>query len=443
LSSTDPARAARAVPTVSIPATRYELTCGATLLVHRRPGAPVAAIDAHVRGGPSLDPEGLEGLAYLTGALADQGTRRHDEERLAELLEPHGGDLQGESTGISGSIVAGEWETLGDLVCELLTEPTYPAAAVRRQRERMLRRLANEEADPRRRGSLAFRRMIYGDHWLGRPAYGSSASVAAVEPRHLRAHHRKNWVASRAVIGFCGDAEPEEVRRFFERRLARWRRGAPLEPRTPRFPSPRAALKVVPARRKQVHVFLGHLGIRRSDPDYARLVVMDHVLGQGPGFTDRISRRLRDELGLAYSVSAGISASAGISPGTFTAYIGTSPEHVVTAVEHFLAELRRIRDELVSEEELRMAKDYLSGSFSMGFERATRRASYLVTTEVHGLPEDSLERLPREFEAVTAEELREAARAYLFPDRCCVTAAGPVDAAALRRALGAAGGRRR
>jgi predicted Zn-dependent peptidase len=134
LSSTDPARAARAVPTVSIPATRYELTCGATLLVHRRPGAPVAAIDAHVRGGPSLDPEGLEGLAYLTGALADQGTRRHDEERLAELLEPHGGDLQGESTGISGSIVAGEWETLGDLVCELLTEPTYPAAAVRRQR---------------------------------------------------------------------------------------------------------------------------------------------------------------------------------------------------------------------------------------------------------------------------------------------------------------------
>lgn len=429
------------IPTVSIPATRYELSCGATLLVHRRPGAPVAAVDAHVRGGPSLDPAGLEGLAWLTGSLADQGTSRRDEERIAELLEPHGGDLQGESTGISGSIVAGAWEVLSGLVCELLTEPVYPAAQVRRQRERLLRRLSNEEADPRRRGALAFRRLVYGDHWLGRPAYGSTASVAAIEPRHLRAHHRKHWVASRGVIGFCGDVEPEEVRRFFERRLSRWRRGAPLPPRDTRFPEPRAALEVVPARRKQVHVFLGHLGIRRSDPDYARLVVLDHVLGQGPGFTDRISRRLRDELGLAYSVSAGISGSAGISPGTFTAYIGTSPEHVVTAVEHFLAELRRIRDELVPEDELRMAKDYLSGSFSLGFERASRRASYLVTTEVQGLPADTLERLPREFEAVTAEEVREAARAHLFPDRCCVSAAGPVDAALLRRTLGL--GRRR
>lgn len=442
MNPTELARSARSVPTLSIASTRFELSCGATLLVHHRPGAPVAAIDAHIRGGPSLDAAGLEGVAYLTGALADQGTRRHDEERIAELLEPHGGDLQGESTGIAGSIVSGAWQVLGGLVCELLTEPAYPAAQVRRQKTRLLRRLANEEADPRRQGSLAFRRLIYGDHWLGRPTYGTTDSLERIEARHLRTHHRKHWVASRGVIGFCGDVEPEEVRRFFERRLARWKRGEPLPVRSASFPEPRPALEVLPARRKQVHVFLGHLGIRRNDPDYARLVVMDHVLGQGPGFTDRISRRLRDELGLAYSVSAGISASAGLSPGTFTAYIGTSAEHVVTAVEHFLAELHRIREELVPEDELRMAKDYLSGSFSLGFERATRRASHLVTAEVQGLPGDILERLPREFEAVTAEELREAARAHLFPERCSVSAAGPVEAAALRRALGLGSGAR-
>lgn len=424
------------MPTISIPYERFELSCGATLLVHRIEGAPVAAVDAHIRGGPSLDREGFEGTAWLTGGLADQGTKRRDEEEIAGLLEPYGGEIQGESTGLGGSIVGSAWKVLSGLLCEMLTEPTFPLAKVRRQKERLLRRLQNEEADPRRQGSLAFRRMIYGDHWLGRPSYGSLQSVQAIEARHLRAHHKKHWVGSRGVIGFCGDVEPKEVYAFFERRLASWKRGVLLPRRDSTFPAPRPGLQVQRADRKQVHVYLGHLGIRRSDPDYATLVVLDHVLGQGPGFTDRISRRLRDELGLAYSVSAGITGSAGLSPGTFTAYIGTSPEHVTTAVDHFLVELRRIRDEPVPEEELRMAKDYLTGSFSMGFERAARRAGFLVTSEVHQLPPDTLQRLPLEFEAVTSEDIQRVAREHLFPDRCCVSAAGPVNAVELRRTLG-------
>jgi len=428
-------RTREALPTLSIPSERFELRCGATLLVSARAGMPVTAMEAHVRGGPSLDPVGLEGLASLTGGLADQGTRRRDEAAIASALEPAGGEVHGDSTGLSGSIVSSEWKLLLGLVAEMLLEPTFPAAQVRLQRERLLQRLRNEAADPRQRGVQAFRRMVYGDHWLGRPAYGSLESVARIEPRHLRAHHRKHWTAARGVLAVCGDVDPAEVRAFLDRRLARWKTGAPLPKRPVEFPAPRRAVEVVRADRKQVHVYLGHLGIRRADPDFATLVVLDHVLGQGPGFTDRVSRRLRDELGLAYSVSAGMTASAGLSPGTFTAYIGTSPEHVETAVRHFLHELWRLQDELVPEEELRLAQDYLIGSFPLGFERASRRAGHLVAAEVHGHPPDHLERLPRLFAAVTPEELRRAAREHLFPDRCCLSAAGPVSSRGLERIL--------
>lgn len=427
------------VPTQSIPCERFDLRCGATLLVSSRAGMPITSVEAHVRGGPSLDPEGLEGLAFLTGGLADQGTKTHDEAEIASILEPAGGGLHGDSTGLSGSIVSSEWKTLLGLTAEMLMEPTFPVAEVRRQKERILQRLENEAADPRQQGVLNFRRMIYGDHWMGRPAYGSIESVQRIEARDLRSHHRKHWVAARGVIAVCGDVDPEAVRRFLDRRLAGWKRGQAMKKRAASFPSPKAMAKVTKADRRQVHVYLGHLGIRRNDPDYSTLVVLDHVLGQGPGFTDRISRRLRDELGLAYTVSAGISASAGLSPGTFTAYIGTSPEHVTTAVEHFLFELRRIQDELVPEEELRVAKDYLIGSFSMGFERASRRASYLISAEVHGHPSDHLERLPREFDAVTPESLQQAARRHFFPDRCSISAAGPVRVAELKRALARSG----
>jgi hypothetical protein len=96
--------------------------------------------------------------------------------------------------------------------------------------------------------------------------------------------------------------------------------------------------------REQVHIYMGHIGVRRTDPDYYALAVMDHVLGTGPGFTSRCSKKLRDELGLCYSVSAGITASASEEPGMFTAYIGTSPEHRQRAIDGFMAEIERILD---------------------------------------------------------------------------------------------------
>jgi zinc protease len=165
-------------------------------------------------------------------------------------------------------------------------------------------------------------------------------------------------------------------------------------------------------------------------------VVMDHVLGTGPGFTNRISRVLRDEQGLAYSVNASIHSTAGILPGMFTAYIGTSPKNVKTAAHSFLREMRRIQDEAVPKDELDLAKSYLIGSFPLGFERAARRVSYLVSAEVHRFPADNLERLLRAFASVTSEDVQRAAKKHLFPERCAFAAAGPIAKADLAKAAG-------
>ncbi|MEM8711000.1 MAG: insulinase family protein, partial [Planctomycetota bacterium] len=128
---------------------------------------------------------------------------------------------------------------------------------------------------------------------------------------------------------------------------------------------------------------------------------------------------------LAYTVHADIHGSAGLLPGMFRAYIGTSPENVQTAVDGFLTEMKTIRDEAVPVEELGVAKSYLVGSFSMGFERASRRASYLVSAELHGFPDDHLERLPAEFAAITPEDVQRAAREHLLPDACSIALSGP------------------
>ncbi|MBK8177419.1 MAG: insulinase family protein [Planctomycetes bacterium] len=421
---------------LDVPVLRYRLRCGATLLVSPRAGAPVTAVQVHVRGTEALDPRGIEGTAYLTGALLDQGTRQKDDEAIALLLETAGGSIVGGSSGVSANIAGRDTDLLLELLAELLVEPIFPKAQFERQRQRVLDRMEVELDDPRVQGEQLFRKLVYGGHWLGRPATGTIRSLGAVTRGDLARFHRDAWVAARAVIAVCGDVEPAHVHRLLDRRLARWRTGQDLVTTAPRFPERGPRVATFPAERAQVHVHLGHLGIRRSDPDYATLVVLDHVLGTGPGFTNRISKRLRDELGLAYTVNASIHASAGILPGTFAAYIGTSPQHVATAIAGFREEIRRVQQELVGEEELRVAKDYLVGSFVLSFQRAIRRANYLVSAERHQLPADNLERLPRAFAAVTAEELRRAAQTHLHPESCCIVAAGPITQTELARAAG-------
>jgi len=163
--------------------------------------------------------------------------------------------------------------------------------------------------------------------------------------------------------------------------------------------------------------------------------VMDHVLGTGPGFTNRVAMRLRDQLGLAYSVHANIHGTAGVYPGTFTAYIGTSPANVHTAIEGFLREIRRIQDEPVGRDELRTAKDYVVGSFALSFQRAARRAGYMISAERYKLPPDNLVSLPLLFAAVTPDDVQRVARKHLHPDACCVAAAGPIRKGDLKSAL--------
>ncbi len=413
-------------PRIEVARERFTLGCGATLLVHRRPGAPVTAVRVHVRGGPSLDPDGKDGVAYLTGSLADQGTPSRSDEDIAALLEPEGGAVGGDALGLSGAVAGAAWRVLFDVLGELVADASYPDARIERQFDRIKTRLAAEAEDPRAQGGIRFKPLIYGDkHFLGRYAYGTLESLGRISAEDLRTHRAEQWCGARLIIAVAGDVEPEEVRAHAEQAFKDVPVGTPHEWLKSTFPPIEPRRASFERDRQQVHVHLGHLGIERAHPDYVALVVMDHVLGTGTGFTNRITRKLRDEMGLAYTVHADIHGTAGLNPGMFHAYIGTSPEHVGTAIDGFLSEMRLIRDERVPDEELAVAKSYLVGSFAMGFERAARRASYLVSAEVHGFPDDHLERLPAAFAAITSEEVQRAAQAHLHPDACSISVAGP------------------
>ncbi len=184
---------------------------------------------------------------------------------------------------------------------------------------------------------------------------------------------------------------------------------------------------------EQVHVLIGHLGITRHDPDYDALVVLDHILGSGPGFTDRLSRVLRDEMGLAYSVSGGIADSADLVPGTFRIYVGTGPGEVDRAVAAALEQLGAMHRGAFSDAEVEEARRYLAGSWVFDYQTVGQRAERLLELERWALPLDEPLKWPERIARVTPSQVRRAAARHLDPSSLIRVEYGPVRRRGRRR----------
>ena len=168
------------------------------------------------------------------------------------------------------------------------------------------------------------------------------------------------------------------------------------------------------------------IGIRRDNPDYYPLLVMDNILGTSPGFTDRFSNTLRDKMGLAYSTYANITGGSGVYQGSFLGYIGTRPENVELALKTMYKLIDEIRTEPVSDDELSSAKDYLKGSFVFDLETTGQLASLLINIERYNLGADYLVKYVDAISAVTKADVTRVAKKYLVPEQMVEVLAGPV-----------------
>jgi zinc protease len=401
------------------------LDSGLTLLAVRNPGVATYACVVSLDVRPGDEQVDDSGLANLTGECLDEGCGGSDALEFSAAVESIGGAVEGNQRGGSIYCPAQYQKQAIELLREMVLEPSFPGREVRRVQGEILTEIAADEDDPRAVAGRRFREVVYGDHPLGRQPQGSRKSLQRLRPKDLREFHAGYF---RPAGGYVAAAGPDEPVRMLDRLRKAFRvfdGKAPKHPKMPTVSLPKASRDLhVPMAREQVHVFLGHVGIRRIDPDYYVLSVMDHVLGTGPGFTSRVARKLRDEQGLCYAVSAGITPSAGEEPGMFTAYIGTSPEHRQRAIDGFLAEIERIRREPPTVQEIADVQAYLTGSFVFGFERNGNLAAYAIRARRFQLGFDFLHRYPQIVRAITPEQVQQAAEKYLHPDRLACVSAG-------------------
>lgn len=416
---------------VRLPHRRLVLGNGVVVVLAPQEHSSKLFLLASVDTGARCESVAKAGLAQLAVRILEEGSERYVGPELARAIEAVGGTLEADGDGLAAEVNAEDWALAIDVLGDALLRPSCDEDAFERQRDLQLGEIQAELDEPRTQALLRFRHMVYGDaHPFGRPVQGTEASVEALELEDVREFHARWFAPTRTVVVVSGRIlDPAGLEAQLERAFGAWSNHSALA--LPEYP-PLALgvsrrVEIQREERAQVNLYLGHLGVRRSDARFPALMLLDHVLGTGSGFTDRLSKRLRDDWGLAYSVYATISSSAGREPGTFLAYIGTSADRVQRAIDGMLEEIERIRMEAPAPAELELAKRYLLGSWPFRFERNAQRARWLLAAERLGLPDDEVERFPDRLRAVGAEEVLESARQCLHPEALQVALVGPID----------------
>lgn len=410
-------------------AQRVVLDNGLTLLLLENHRLPAVVVDTLVDRIRELEPENKAGVAALTGRLLEEGTGKHTGPEIAELIEDAGGDLDLGATGGTVRVLSPDLSLGLGLLVECLTQPIFPKEAFEREKEDLLASLENEEQQPETRAELMFHELVYGKHPYGRSSFGRRESLQALTPADCADFHRRLFVPNNVTIAIVGDFDSKVVAAELKRLTAGWK-SRPLPaaklPEIPKIPKFTQRILSMPEA-AQLHFYLGHLGIRRDNPDFFKLLVMDYILGTGPGFTDRLSARLRDRQGLAYTVRAEITSGARQEPGVFSCYIGTPPENFALVKRIFLEELDRIRHEKPKPAEVEDVKKYLLGVLPFQLISNERIAGLLIDTERYKLGLGYLDDYRKAIAAVTPEDVLAVAQKYIDPERMVLVAAGALD----------------
>ena len=396
---------------------REALPNGIVLLVAERPAIPIVVVRTFAHAGAVLDPPDRAGLANLTGALLTRGTAKHSGPELDSAIEFVGGSLSAGAArdGLTASLSVLKKDVgLGlDLLAEVLLTPTFPDDELKRKAAQIQAAIKRSEEDPGTVAGRALAKLVFPSHPYGVPVEGTVESVGKLMRDDVVRFHRGYVRPDTTIIAVVGAVTVDEARREIVARFGGWK--APAEPPptvSSVTPGATPQTQVIEKELTQATILLGRQAIRQTDPDYFPLTVGSYVLGGGSA--SRLYSRVREEGGLAYAVYS--YANPARYGASFIVSAQTRTAEVPKVIEIMREELARMTREPVTERELKLAKDYLIGSFPLRLDTTSKVADFIVAVEEQGLGLDYADRYKERVAKVTAADVQRVAAKYFAPD---------------------------
>lgn len=399
---------------------------GLELYLARRPYYPLVSLNLLVPAGGQYSPPGAAGLASLHGALLDEGTERCSALEIASSIERLGGFL---GTGadwdmayLATTLLVPHLDAGLELLAEMARRPSFPEDEVERWRRHRLAEILRAKRQPSSLADRYFADLVYAGTVYAEPLIGTEESVRGLDRGQVAEFYRRHVTPEGAALIAVGDLDPDGLARRLEGVFGDW----PAAPPAPRPRIEAAALDGLRIRlvdrpgSSQAQLQLGHGGVARDDPDQPKALLMNAIFGGK--FTSRLNLNLREKHGVTYSAYSHFVYRQGTGP--FAVRLAVATESAALAVRETLHEMRRLREELVTEAELAETQDFLVGVFPNTLQTVADLAKRFEVMAGYGLPDDYYVGYPAVLRELTREDVRQAARRFLDPGRLAVVAVG-------------------
>ena len=407
---------------------RTVLPNGLTVLSETMPGVRSVAFGAWVRAASLHEPRDLMGVSHLLEHMVFKGTARRSAKQIALELEVLGGSLDAytsrEHTVYQARVLDEHLGVAADVIGDFVFGPSLRASDLDLERKVVLEEIAMVDDTP---DDLVFElhnEALWGPHPYGYSILGTRDTVSSLRTADLRALHERAYHPSQLVVAASGNVQHDMLLDTLHR--TGWTSHTGGDESRLGVPP---AMAQPPARRHvsrdgaQTHIVVGSTTVAHEDPRRHAVILLSTMLGGG--MSSRLFQRVREELGLAYSVYTFQSFHADV--GMHGVYVGTGPETAREALEAIHAELADVAASGLPEHELAMGKSQLKGQITLSLESVTARMYRCAGVELYGEPYRTLDEMLALVDAVTPEQIADVARTYFAPERQTVVSLGPGD----------------
>jgi predicted Zn-dependent peptidase len=365
------------------------------------------------------------GLSHFIEHSLFKGTRRRSAAQIAEEADALGGNLDAftgrEMVGFTNKVMDEHLPRAFELIADLVTAPAFDPDELQKERNVVLEEIKMVEDTPDDLVFEIFSEHFYPRHPLGRPILGTPQTLATFAPARVRRFYEQAYRPDNLVIAAAGNVEHRELLKLARKHFGH------LPPRAVASPAPRPRPRAHVTLRRKTKLEQTHLVIGAPCPSLvSRDIYAAHIMCSilGGGMSSRLFQAVREDRGLVYTVFSTLNSYQ--DSGYLTVYAGASARQIRATVGATMREVRRLKDEAVSDEELQRNKDQLKTSLLLGLESSSSRMNALAQQEMifgrHVTPDEIIRRV----DAVSAADVRRTAREIFQPRKLALTVLGDV-----------------
>ncbi len=390
------------------------------------------SVGVWIETGSRQEPAELNGISHFIEHMVFKGTERRSAEEIARAVDRVGGMLDAFTTKemicFNSKVLDEHLPVALDVISDLVLRPRFDDEDIQKEKSVILEELKMEQDNPEYLVYEIFTQNFWREHPLGKPILGTRESVKRIDRAALRACFGSWYAPNNMLISAAGHLDHAQLVDLVAAEFSK------LEPRPngAAQPPPRAHARIttrVKRELEQVHLCLGVPAYPITHENRYVLAVLNNILGGG--MSSRLFQNIRERKGLAYTVFSDLSPYR--DAGMLSIYAGTALETAEQVVRLVTEEFRSLKEQLVTEEELRRGKDHLKGSLLLSLESTNARMSNLARQEIYFGRFFTLDQVADSIERVTREQVRQIAQEFFRPEQIAVTVLGNLDGFKLSR----------